>query len=114
VRYFYWRNSTTALEPILAQKSERRAGRRPAQPKNPPPFDFFFRDFPRRDFLEAEKGVVFRGLRFIFNVYIDTQAIYFFNSREVHFSLSVFNLFLCTFFLFLFSLSFYINIEKNR
>ena len=47
---------------ILAQKSEERAGRRPAQPKNPPPFDFFFRDFPRRDFLEAEKGVVFRGL----------------------------------------------------
>ena len=36
-----WRNSTTALEPILAQKFERRAGRRPAQPKNPPPFDFF-------------------------------------------------------------------------
>jgi len=38
----FWRNSTTALEPILAQKSEERAGRRPAQPKNPPPFDFFF------------------------------------------------------------------------
>ena len=57
-----WRNSTTALEPILAQKFERRAGRRPAQPKNPPPFAYIFRDFPRRDFLEAEKGVVFRGL----------------------------------------------------
>jgi len=55
----FWRNSTTALEPILAQKPERRAGRRPAQPKNPPPFVLFFRDFPRRDFLEAEKGWFF-------------------------------------------------------
>ena len=56
-----WRDSTTALEPILAQKPERRAGRRPAQPKNPPPFALFFRDFPRRDFLEAEKGGGFSG-----------------------------------------------------
>jgi hypothetical protein len=56
-----WRNSTTALEPILAQKPERRAGRRLAQPKNPPPFVLFFRDFPRRDFLEAEKRGGFSG-----------------------------------------------------
>ena len=47
----------------------------PRLAEKPPPFALFFRDFPRRDFLEAEKGVIFRGLRFIFNVYIDTQAI---------------------------------------
>ena len=64
-----WRNSTTALEPFLAQKFERWAGRCPAQPKNPPPFALFFRDFPRRDFFGAEKGVVFRDTRNKLRVY---------------------------------------------
>jgi len=45
-----WRNSTTALEPILAQKSERRAGRRTAQPKNSPPFELFLEISPAEIF----------------------------------------------------------------
>ena len=58
--------------------------------------------------------MVFRGLRFLCSVYIDTQAISFSSSREVPVFSSVFSLSPVPFLLFLFSLSFYINIEKNR
>lgn len=58
--------------------------------------------------------MVFSGFAFLCSVYIDTHAISFFYSHKYHFCFSVFYLLLCTFLLFLFSLSFYINIEKNR
>ena len=94
--------------------SERRAGRRPAQPKKPPPFALFFRDFPRRDFLEAEKGVVFRGLRF-YVAYISIPNLSLFTILTKYTFCSLFfTLSYVPFFFLLFSLSFYINIEKNR
>ena len=54
-----WRDSTPTLEPILAQKFERRAGRRPTQPKNPPPFELFLEISPAEIFWKLKKGWFF-------------------------------------------------------
>ena len=85
-----------------------------ANPEKPPLFQLLKNLGEGNLKKEIKRRWVFRGLRFLCGVYIDAQSISFFNSHKVRFLLSVFVLFLCIFFFLLFSLSFYINIEKNR